>query len=47
MVKVTLAHPGILELLALHRADARASGKSADHVDYCEALLAEWSATPA
>jgi poly(A) polymerase len=42
-LKVTLAHPGIRELLALHRADALASGRSTDHVDYCEQLLKEWS----
>lgn len=44
-LKTTLAHPGIRELLALHRADAAASGKSVDHVEYCEQLLREW--TPA
>ena len=43
-VKTLLAHPGIRELLALHRADALASGKSDDHVVYCEQLLREWSA---
>ncbi|MFL5241766.1 MAG: CCA tRNA nucleotidyltransferase [Gemmataceae bacterium] len=42
-LKQILAHPGILELLALHRADALASGHSTDHVDYCEQLLQEWS----
>jgi poly(A) polymerase len=42
-VKVLLAHPGIRELLALHRADALASGRSTDHVEYCEFLLREWS----
>ena len=42
-LKTTLAHPGIRELLALHRADAVASGKDASHVDYCEMLLREWS----
>jgi poly(A) polymerase len=42
-LKTTLAHPGIRELLALHRADAQACGKSTDHVDYCEQLLQEWS----
>jgi poly(A) polymerase len=42
-VKTILIHPGIHELLALHRADARATGKSTDHVDYCEQLLREWS----
>ena len=43
-VKTLLAHPGIGELLALHRADALASGRSDDHVVYCERLLGEWSA---
>jgi poly(A) polymerase len=43
-LKTTLAHPGVRELLALHRADALASGRSTDHVDYCEGLLEEWSA---
>ncbi|MFN4260955.1 MAG: CCA tRNA nucleotidyltransferase [Gemmataceae bacterium] len=42
-VKTLLAHPGIHELLALHRADALASGRDADHVDYCEYLLQDWS----
>jgi poly(A) polymerase len=44
-LKQTLAYPGIRELLALHRADAIASGRSTDHVEYCEGLLAQW--TPA
>jgi poly(A) polymerase len=43
-LKTTLAHPGINELLALHRADAEAWGRSTEHVDYCEAKLREWSA---
>ncbi|HLJ93404.1 MAG TPA: HD domain-containing protein [Gemmataceae bacterium] len=42
-LKMTLAHPGIRDLLALHRADAAASGRSTDHVEYCERLLEEWS----
>jgi poly(A) polymerase len=42
-VKVLLAHPGILELLDLHRADARATGRPTDHVEYCEMLLREWT----
>jgi poly(A) polymerase len=42
-VKMILVHPGIGELLALHRADALASGRRPDHVDYCEYLLREWS----
>ena len=41
-LKPLLIHPGIRELLALHRADALASGHSVDHVDYCESLLAIW-----
>jgi poly(A) polymerase len=42
-LKMILVHPGIRELLALHRADAQASGRSQDHVDYCEQCLREWS----
>jgi poly(A) polymerase len=42
-LKMILAHEGIRELLALHRADALASGRSEDHVDYCEQLLSEWT----
>ncbi len=42
-LKTTLVHPGIGELLALHRADALASGRGTDHVEYCEQLLREWS----
>jgi poly(A) polymerase len=42
-LKTILIHPGIQELLALHRADALASGRSADHVEYCEQLLREWT----
>jgi poly(A) polymerase len=42
-LKTILVHPGIRELLELHRADALASGHPADHVDYCEFLLKEWS----
>lgn len=42
-LKRLLAHPGIEELLELHRADAEASGRSTDHVDYCRHLLSEWS----
>jgi poly(A) polymerase len=44
-LKTTLAHTGIRELLSLHRADAVASGRSLDHVEFCEQLLGEW--TPA
>ena len=43
-LKPILAHPGIRELLALHRADALASDRSVDHVEYCEQLLKEWTA---
>ena len=42
-LKTILAHPGIRDLLALHRADALASDHSTDHVDYCLYLLHEWS----
>jgi poly(A) polymerase len=42
-LKTTLAHPGIRELLTLHRADALASNRSMDHVEYCEQLLRDWS----
>ena len=42
-LKTMLAHPGIHELLALHRADALASGRDVDHVEYCEQLLSEWT----
>jgi poly(A) polymerase len=38
-LKVLLAHPGIGELLALHRADAIAANHSVEHVEYCEFLL--------
>ena len=40
-LKPILVHPGIDELLALHRADALASKKSLDHVEFCERLLRE------
>jgi poly(A) polymerase len=42
-LKTILAHPGIDELLALHRADALASGRDIDHVEYCETLLQQWT----
>lgn len=42
-LKTTLSHPGIGELLALHRADALAWGRGAEHVEYCEFLLREWT----
>ncbi len=43
-LKAVLVHPGVLELLVLHRADALASGKSVEHVEFCERLLREWTA---
>ena len=43
-LKVLLAHPGIHELLALHRADALASRLGIDHVDFCEEKLRTWTA---
>jgi poly(A) polymerase len=42
-LKETLGHPGIQELLKLHRADALASGRPTDSVEYCEDLLKKWS----
>jgi poly(A) polymerase len=42
-LKVLLIHPGIQELLDLHRADALASGRSIEHVEYCEQLLRDWT----
>ncbi len=41
-LKVILVHPGICELLTLHRADAQASGRSEEHVEFCEHCLREW-----
>jgi poly(A) polymerase len=38
-LKRILAHPGIEDLLALHRADALASTGDTSHVDYCEFYL--------
>jgi tRNA nucleotidyltransferase/poly(A) polymerase len=38
-LKPILVHPGIRELLELHRADAVASGKSLAHVEFCERIL--------
>jgi poly(A) polymerase len=43
-LKPILVHPGIGELLALHRADSVATGRSVEHVDFCERVLWE---TPA
>jgi poly(A) polymerase len=42
-LKTLLIHPGIRELLDLHRADAVASDRSTAHVDYCEQRLSDWS----
>jgi poly(A) polymerase len=42
-LKTLLIHPGIHELLTLHRADALASNRTTDHVQYCEGLLREWT----
>jgi poly(A) polymerase len=41
-LKTLLAHPGIRDLLSLHRADALASGRSTEQVEYCEFLLTLW-----
>jgi poly(A) polymerase len=38
-LKPILVHPGIGELLALHRADGIAEGLSVTHVDFCEKML--------
>jgi poly(A) polymerase len=40
-LKPILVHPGIEELLALHRADALATGKGLEHVEFCERMLRE------
>jgi putative nucleotidyltransferase with HDIG domain len=40
-LKPILIHPGIRELLALHRADAEASGHGTEHVEFCERMLRE------
>ncbi len=42
-LKTLLSHPGIHELLTLHRADAVASGRSTDSVEYCQQLLRQWT----
>ncbi len=42
-LKTTLSHPGIHELLVLHRADALATGKDIAHVEFCEDLLRKWT----
>lgn len=43
-LKPLLAHPGVHDLLILHRAEALADGLSIDHVDFCEDRLQTWSA---
>lgn len=43
-LKPVLAHPGIHDLLLLHRADALASGHSLDHVTFAEMKLRDWTA---
>jgi poly(A) polymerase len=43
-LKVLLVHKGIDELLMLHRADALASGRTLDHVEYTEQKRREWLA---
>lgn len=40
-LKPILVHPGIGELLALHRADAMASDRGVEHVEFCERILRE------
>jgi poly(A) polymerase len=42
-LKVLLIHKGIGELFALHRADARASGRGVEHVEYAEQKRREWA----
>jgi len=45
-LKRILAHPGIEELLALHRADALASTGNTEQIDYCEYYLRNQPAGP-
>jgi poly(A) polymerase len=40
-LKPLLVHPGINELLALHRAEAVAEGRSTEAVEFCERMLRE------
>ena len=40
-LKPVLVHPGTGELLELHRADALATGKGLEHVEFCERMLRE------
>jgi len=42
-LKAVLAAPHIRELLELHRADALASGKGLDHVEFAHRKLQEWT----
>jgi poly(A) polymerase len=42
-LKALLIHPGIHELLDLHRADALATNRSVEQVEYCEQLLRDWT----
>lgn len=42
-LKALLIHPGIRELLELHRADALAASRDIDHVEYCKELLRRWT----
>jgi poly(A) polymerase len=41
-LKPLLAHPGIGELLSLHRGLARADGESESHVEFCAKCLRDW-----
>ncbi len=43
VLKKLLAHPGIRNLLTLHRAEALANGESTAHVEFCESRLATWT----
>jgi poly(A) polymerase len=42
LLKPVLAHDGIQELLALHRANALATDGSLNHVEFCDEKLREW-----
>lgn len=44
-LKMLLVHKGIDELLALHRADAIASGRDCDHVEFAVRMRGEWDAS--
>lgn len=43
-LKPLLAHPAIMELLALIEANTRANGQPLDHVQFCREKLREWPA---